>query len=164
MKKISSLAIIVLVLSSVKLNLNAQHVAGLAPLSLINGVKVKYETPVAEYISAGSFIKATLWGVSIIGDIDEDTRGVRFTPFLRYYFKENLNGLYGQATAIGGYYNYFGEFGAGAGVGWQYAFPRNNHWSFDFGFGLQLVSTSDQDFARTMSQLFNGHFLVCYRF
>lgn len=169
MKKISYLVIVFLVFSSANLNLNAQHLVGFAPLSLVNGIKLKYETPVAEYISAGSFLKARLWGVNLF-DEDEKIKGARLTPFLRYYFKENFHGVYGQATVIVGQISYidsyssesFGEYGFGAGVGWQYKFTRNKKWTLDFGLGLQAAFANDGRFFNSLGRIFDGHFSVCY--
>ena len=161
-----------------------KHVIGISPLTLIvDGVKVKYETPVAQYISAGSFLKATLWG----GDTEYKKTGVRLEPFARYYFKENLNGFYGQIRAVVGYVNLnptieteyskkqnYMDFGGGVGIGWQYVFPRNNHWSIDFGIGFQILSSTKEepdpkDFdlekaADTLGRLVDGQLTVSYRF
>jgi len=71
-----------------------KNVIGIAPFKLGNGLKLKYETTLTEKITVGGI------GTYFYGGW---FTGLQVAPMGRYYFKNALQGFYGQGTAVVGF-------------------------------------------------------------
>ena len=127
-----------------------KNVIAICPLALLPGipnagffskVKLKYEHAINEKKSVGVFLSYNFYPHKDINENKFNT-GVECALFGRHYFKQSLNGFYGQVK-VQGYkhinsYNFVRNYyAAGIGAGYQLIKGR---FSTDFGVGIKLTS------------------------
>lgn len=109
-----------------------------SPLGLINKVKVKYERPLDDNVTLGSF---AAWYYGFYP-------GVQIAPIVRYYFgNKSVNRFYLQAKVLFDYHNIrfsettdpFFAVGGGFSIGYQFFASGDNFIALDIAIGLKLV-------------------------
>jgi hypothetical protein len=127
---------------------SANHVFTVSPFGTINKVRVKYEKPLSNSFSLGTFVSG-YYGAF---------RGVQVAPIVRAYLSGDApSGFYLQGKALASFHtrvysavingteitsdpHSFSSYGGGFGIGYQVLLGKKKNISLDFGIGAKLMT------------------------